>query len=43
MEGLAKEPICIARGHIQQCGESQGRGAGGWVEVGKGGQNGRHP
>lgn len=38
---LAKEHICIANGHRQQCGkgrpEVQEKG---WVEVGKGGGNG---
>ena len=36
----AKEYICIAHGHRQQCGEGQGRGGECWVEKGKVGKIG---
>lgn len=36
VKGLAKEPIGIAHRHRQWCGEGQGKGRQGWVQVGKG-------
>ena len=41
MKGVAKKRICVAHRHKQQCGDGQREGWGrGWVEVGKGGENG---
>lgn len=41
VKGLVKEHVSISHGHGQWCGECQGMGRWGWMEVGKRGKWGK--